>query len=164
MSTEQHTFRDEAFVRSFLENCERDKGFRSRMQRADNPATEHQSWDFLARVGIQLDNSMQRLPHTLIVATMARAKANCNGVLTLGKAVAGCYSDGNKSEQAVAKMRRILACSDLPTVCRVLRPVLTLIDSRVTQPLDYVRLLQQLRKFGFDDERVKAQWAMEFYA
>jgi CRISPR system Cascade subunit CasB len=38
--------------------------------------------------------------------------------------------------------------------------VLTLIDSKVSQPLDYVRLLRQLRFFG---HRTKTQWAQEFY-
>ena len=156
--------RDESFVLAFLEGCSRDKGFAARMRRADNPVTEYQSWDFLARFGVPLDNSLQRLPHVTVVAAMARAKLNSNGTMTLGKAIAACYSDGNKSDQAVAKLRRVLACTDLKTLCRILRPIFALIDSRVTQSLDYIRLLQQLRNFGFDDERVKTQWAQEFYA
>lgn len=51
----------------------------------------------------------------------------------------------------------------MPELCRILRPVLALIDSRVPQPLDYIRLLQQLRRFAWDAQQVKSQWAQEFY-
>ena len=156
--------RDEAFVQAFFDKCTKDKGFAARMRRADNPATEYQSWDFLARFGVQLDNPFQRLPHIAVSAAMARAKSTQNGTLTFGKALAACYSDGNKSDQAVAKLRRVLACSELPELCRVLRPVLTLINSRVAQPMNFVHLLSQLRRFGFDDNTVKSQWAQEFYS
>ena len=156
--------REGTFVASLIEGCKQDKGLAARLRRADNPATEYQSWDFLARFGIQLDNSRQRLPYALVVASVARAKAIQNGTLTLGKAIALCYDDGNINTQAIAKLRRILACNDLPTLCRVLRPVFTLIDSRVTDTLDYVKLLQQLRQFSFEPDRVKTQWAQEFYS
>lgn len=155
--------RDEAFVKAFFTGCTKDKGFAARMRRADNPATEYQSWDFLARFGVQLDNPSQRLPYIAVVSAMARAKATQNGTLSFGKAVAACYSDGNQSDQAIAKLRRVLACSELPELCRVLRPVLTLINSRVNQPIDFVHFLQQLRRFGFDEHTVKSQWAQEFY-
>lgn len=164
MTTNTPTARDQAFVHAFLARCTQDKGFAARMRRADNPATEYQSWDFFARFGVQLENPLQLLPHTLIAAAMARAKVTQNGTLTLGQALALCYSDGNANDQAAAKLRRVLACSDLVELVRVLRPVLTLIDSRVNQPLDFVQLLRQLRYFEFDNSKTKAQWAQEFYA
>ena len=77
--------------------------------------------------------------------------------------MAACYSDGAKSDQAKAKLRRVLACDDVPELCRILRPVLALIDSRVPQPLDYIRLLQQLHRFAWDAQKIKSQWAQEFY-
>ena len=52
---------------------------------------------------------------------------------------------------------------DVPELCRILRPVLALSDSRVPQPLNYVRLLQQLRRFAWDAQKIKSQWAQEFY-
>lgn len=164
MTTNNSTTRDQAFVDTFLAKCSEDKGFSARMRRADNPATEYQSWDFLARFGIQLENPQHLLPHTAIVAAMARAKATQNGTLSLGRGLALCYSDGNANAQAVAKLRRVLACTDLAELVRVLRPVLALIDRRVNQPLDFVKLLRQLRYFEFDNSKTKAQWAQEFYA
>ncbi len=164
MVTNNSPSRDQAFVDAFLARCSQDKGFSARMRRADNPATQYQSWDFFARFGIQLDNPLQLLPHAAVAAAMARAKTTQNGTLAFGRALALCYSEGNASDQASAKLRRVLACSDLSELVRVLRPVLALIDSRVNQPLDFVKLLRQLRHFEFDDSKTKAQWAQEFYA
>ncbi|MOA63229.1 hypothetical protein D3C78_1888850 [compost metagenome] len=44
-----------------------------------------------------------------------------------------------------------------------LRYLLPLIDSRCDQRLDYVRLMHQLRNFPSNPQRIKRQWAMEFY-
>jgi CRISPR system Cascade subunit CasB len=155
--------REARFVARVLEKLASEKGIAASLRRADNPATEYQSWDFLAGSGIDLDNEYQRLPFVTLAAAMAKAKAEHNGSLRFGQAIARCYEDGNKSDQAKAKLRRVLACDDLPELCRILRPVLALVTSRVSQPLDYVRLLIQLRRFHWDPQKIKAQWAQEFY-
>lgn len=168
----QPTSREEAFVNALVSRIERDKGFAARLRRADNPDTEYQSWEFLAGFGIDLERDGERLPYALVAATLAKAKKPKNGSLRLGQAIGLSYQDkgtktaaADKADQAKARLRRILACDDLPDLCRNLRPILTLIDSRVDKPLDYVRLLQQLRRFNFDQQKmkVKAQWAQEFY-
>ena len=155
--------REARFVASVLQRTQQDKGLAARLRRADNPATEYQSWEFLADLGINLEHEAQRLPFAVVAAAMAKAKAAHNGNLKLGQAMAACYSDGAKSDQAKAKLRRVLACDDVPELCRILRPVLALIDSRVPQPLDYIRLLQQLHRFAWDAQKIKSQWAQEFY-
>ena len=155
--------REARFVASVLHRTQQDKGLAARLRRADNPATEYQSWEFLADWGINLEDEAQRLPFTLVAAAMAKAKAAHNGSLKLGQAMAACYSDGAKSDQAKAKLRRVLACDDVPELCRILRSVLALIDSRVPQPLDYIRLLQQLHRFAWNAQKIKSQWAQEFY-
>ena len=155
--------REANFVNSLMVRIQQDKGLAARLRRADNPNTEYQSWEFIAGFGVNLEQEDQRLPFVTVAATMAKAKAERNGSMRLGQAIAACYDDGNQSDQAKAKLRRVLACDDLLELCRILRPLLTLIDSRVSQPLDYIRLLQQLRGFHFDSQRIKAQWAQEFY-
>lgn len=163
--------RETGFVAGTVARCREDKGLAARLRRADNPATEYQSWEFLAAWHIDLERDDQRLPYATVAAAIARAKPEANGSLTLGQGIARCYEDGNQSDQAKARLRRVLACDELPELCRVLRPVLTLIESRVTQTLDYARLLKQLGQFGAasrrgDDawqQRIKAQWAQEFY-
>lgn len=176
MSTAQQQAQDEqnreaSFVNGIIKRCRDDKGLAARLRRADNPATEYQSWEALAAWNVDLERDDQRLSFAIVAAAIARAKAEADGSLGLGRAIAACYDDGNQSDQAKARLRRLLACDDLPELCRILRPLLSLIASRVAQPLDYTRLLRQLRQFGMalrkgDDvwkQNIKAQWAQEFY-
>ncbi|KAF0808017.1 crispr-associated Cse2 family protein [Alcanivorax xiamenensis] len=155
---------EQRFVETVIERCQNDKGLAARLRRADSPATEYQSWELLGWFGVDLEKDYERLPFVTIAAAIAKSKSERNGSLRLGQAIASCYKEGNKDDQAKARLRRLLACNDLAEVCRILRPVLTLVDSRVGQPLDYVRLLRQLRFFGFESgQRTKTQWAQEFY-
>lgn len=154
--------REQQFVQFIIERCKQDKGFAARLRRADNPATEYQSWEILGP-WVELDNAWQRLPYAAVAAAIARAKVDGNGSLTLGKAIADAYAEKGStqySDQAKARLRRLLACDDVQEVCRVIRPVLTLIDSKLGQPLDYGKLLSELRYFG---EKSKIRWAQDFY-
>lgn len=163
MSSEQPIGREARFVHGVIEHCLKDKGLAARLRRANNPATEYQSWELLARYGIDLEQDNERLPFATVAAAIAKAKIQSNGSLSLGRALANCYPDGNQNDQAKTRLRRLLACDEVAELCRLLRPVLTLIDSRVSQPLDYIRLLGQLRRFAFAGSQVKAQWAQGFY-
>ena len=156
--------REERFVTAIIKHCQQDKGTAARLRRADNPATEYQSWEFLAAFGIDLENDRERLPFLTVAAAIAKQKAEQNGQAPLGKALALCYDDKQNSVQGKAKLRRLLACYDLPEMVRHLRPLLALIQSKKTPPLDYQRLLKQLRQFSFEPQRIKAQWAQEFYS
>lgn len=154
--------REQQFVQFIIERCKQDKGFAARLRRADNPATEYQSWEILGP-WVELDNAWQRLPYATVAAAIARAKVDANGRLTLGKAIADAYAEKGStqySDQAKARLRRLLASDDVQEVCRVIRPVLTLIDSKLGQPLDYSKLLSELRYFG---EKSKIRWAQDFY-
>jgi len=152
--------REQRFVASVIERCQKDKGMAARLRRSDNPATEYQSWELLGWFGIDPEKDYERLPFVTVASAIAKSKADQNGSLTLGKAILACYESGSESDQAKARLRRLLACTELAEACRVLRPMLALINSKVGQPLDYERLLRQLRFFG---RRTKTQWAQEFY-
>lgn len=162
--------REASFAAFLINRCQGDKGLAARLRRADNPATEYQSWETLAN-WVDLENEVQRLPYSTVAAAIARSNTTANGSLTLGRAIAACFDDGNQDDQAKARLRRLLACDELPELCRLLRPVLTLVESRVGQSFDYARLLKQLNDFGRaaasgNDQwlqRIKAQWAQEFY-
>lgn len=155
--------REERFVAGVLKLCVENKGMAARLRRADNPATEYQSWEILAAYGIDLEQERERLPYVSVAAAIAKAKVERNGNLTLGRAIAASYENGKDNDQAKARLRRLLACDELAELCRILRPLLSLIDSKVGQPLDYIRLLRQLRRLPFNTQQVKAQWAQEFY-
>ncbi len=154
-----------AFVDYIINRCQADKGLRAALKRADNPATEYQSWEVLAGFHINLEYENQRLPYATIGAAIARTKAERNGTAKIGQAVARCYEDGNSNDQAKAKLRRLLACGSVSETCRVLRPLLRLIEAKGNSSLDYARLLDDLLWFGHDDSqtRIKARWAQDFY-
>ncbi|NNM58935.1 MAG: type I-E CRISPR-associated protein Cse2/CasB [Legionellales bacterium] len=157
--------KSQAFVDYIIKRCQSDNGFRAVLKRADNPTTEYQSWEALAGFGVNLEHQNTRLPHALIAAALARTKTEENGTGQIGQAIARCYDDGNKSDQAKAKLRRLLACNSTPEVCRILRPLFSLIESKSHIRLDYARLLNDLLWFNQEDgqTRIKARWAQHFY-
>ncbi|NLB30281.1 MAG: type I-E CRISPR-associated protein Cse2/CasB [Alcaligenaceae bacterium] len=155
--------REDEFVDYIIKRCQQDKGFAARLRRADNSATEYQSWEILGR-WVDLENAWERLPYATVAAAIARSKVDRNGTLGLGQGLAKCYSDKNtesdKGGPANARLRRLLACNDTQEVCRVIRPLLTMIGGRVDQPLNYGQLLRDLRYFS---EKSKIRWAQDFY-
>ncbi|MDD4914705.1 MAG: type I-E CRISPR-associated protein Cse2/CasB [Methylococcales bacterium] len=164
MSSEAHqSDKSERFVEFTIRQCLADKGLVAALKRADNPATEFQSWAYLAGFSIALDNDKKRLPYAAIAAAIARAGSERNGRTGIGRAIALCYEEGNNSDQARIKLRRLLCCDTVEDVCGILRPLFGLIDSRVAISLDYVRLLSNLRYFETDSQAIKRQWAQDFY-
>ena len=160
-STQQETINK--FITYVIDQCYNDKGFSARLRRADNPATEYYAWDLLASWGVDLENPRQRLPYIMIIAAIARAKITQNGSITLGRGLTMAYEDGKESKPAQARLRRLLACSDIEELTAILRSVLALIQSKLNGSLDYSHLLNQLLWFPRSPQRVKAQWAKEFF-
>lgn len=161
--------RVQAFVDFIIgvNNDKHKKGVAAALRRADNPATEYQSWEQLAAFNIDLDKDQQRLPYATIAAAMTKAKVTHRGYLGIGKVIANCYDDGNQSDQAKQKLRRLLACDSVKEACRVLRPILSLINSKSENAggLDFARLLDDLLKVHWEERRqhVKTRWAQDFY-
>jgi CRISPR system Cascade subunit CasB len=155
--------RGTAFVDYLFQRGQQDKGFAARLRRGDNPSTEYQCWETLAAFGVNLEHANERVPFALVAAAVLRSDQTTNGKLQIGQAIARSFDDGNQSDQAKTRLRRLLACEDSEEVCRILRPLLRLIQSRVTQPLDYAALLEDLHWFHADSTRIKARWAQQFY-
>lgn len=160
---EKKTGRQEKFVEFVIGLCQKDKGAAAALRRADNPATEYQSWEYLAGFNIDLENQFERIPYATIAAAISRAKAERNGSAGIGKAIAYCYDDKSASDQAKARLRRLLACDSVKEACRILRPLFSLIDSKAAVTIDYSRLLKDLIDFGYDSNKVKTKWATDFY-
>lgn len=159
----EKTSRGERFVRYVLDRIHKDNGFSARLRRADNPATEYQSWELLAGFGVDLEKDWARLPYCAVGAALAKAKPEVDGKLGLGAAIAACYDDGSQSDQAKAKLRRLLACTTTAEACQILRPLLALIASRGVK-LDFSQLLDDLLWYGGNGrERIRTRWAQNFY-
>ncbi len=152
-----------AFVDYIIAGCQRSKGLAATLSRADNPKTEYQSWEMLVKFHIDLEKPWQRLPYTTIAAAIAKAKVEHNGSVGVGRAIASCYADDNASDQAKAKLRRLLACDTVEEACRILRPLFSLINSKSLMTLNYASLLEQLVQFDRYGQSIKARWAQDFY-
>ncbi len=122
--------RSQNFVTYIIKQVQDSKGIGAALRRADNPNTEYQSWEVLAGFGVKLDHENERLPFVTIAADIARVKPDTNGNLFIGQAIARCYDDGNQSDQAKAKLRRLLACDTTAEACRILRPLLSFLASK----------------------------------
>lgn len=158
--------RSSKFVSFIIERIQKDKGIAAALRRADNPATEYQCWEQLAAFNIDLDKAYMRLPYTTVAAAIAKAQVVQNGTAGIGRALASCYAEGKDNDQAKAKLRRLLACNSVEEVCRLLRPVFSLIESRSQLRLNFSQILEGLLKFHWDNRRqdIKASWAQDFYS
>ncbi len=151
----------ESLVQAVFSRIQTDSAFRAALKRADNPATEYQSWEYLAYYKVRLDNEWERLPYVTVFAAMAKSGREKDGSLEFGRALCVAYDGDRESDPARAKLRRIIACGDVLELCAVLRSVLQFIASKGV-PLCYQHLLDDIRYFG-DGERVKSKWAQQFY-
>jgi CRISPR system Cascade subunit CasB len=150
--------RAEAFVNFVIRRVQEDPAFGAALRRADNPATEYQSWEYLAS-WCDLDKARDRIPFVTIGAALARAKPEKDGHMGIGRSLAACYEDGQNSSPAKVRLRRLLACESVEEACRILRPILSLVRSKESQ-LNYSVLLNDLLFFG---ETKRLKWATEFY-
>jgi CRISPR system Cascade subunit CasB len=129
---------------------------------ADNPAKALKSWEYLARF---INNGYDPQLSFTIAAAIIKSEIKTDGEIGIGTALALRYKDdgGKDSNQAKAKLRRLLACDSAKELCDVLRPLLSLINSKGSLSLDYEKLLKQLRKFNANSQFIKTQWATDFY-
>lgn len=161
METEKNTVkksRGAAFVVYVLKKIEQDNAFGAALRRADNPATEYQSWEYLAK-WCDLDNSYERTCFATVAAALAHAQRSVDTKTSIGSAIALSYSDGNQDDSAKRKLRRLLACDTSQEACQWVRPVLRLAESKGVR-INFGRLLDDLLYFG---AKVKERWAMDFY-
>ncbi len=143
------------------------KRFRAKLSRADNPATEYQCWEILAR-WVDLENLNTRRAYALVGAGLARARPKDNGNIGVGSALHRVISE--KPDRAADKaadstrLRRLLACHDQNELVSVLRSTLRLIESKALV-LDFARLLDEILWFNSEKsrERTLSRWAQEFY-
>ena len=93
--------REDSFVASVIARCREDKGLAARLRRADNPATEYQSWELLAAYGIDLEQERERLPFVTVAAAIAKA---------LGRSVDSVEWQARKCGISLRKRRQCPHC------------------------------------------------------
>ena len=160
MEKKPKTDRAERFVARVLDQCAKDNGFAARLRRADNPDTEYQSYDILTACGVDIEKEYERLPFAVVGAALARLQSPGDGTASLGRALKSCFEDGDQGDP---RLRRLLACDRQDELCRILRPLLSLLASKSIQPLCHARLLREMLYFNGDAQRTKLGWAKDFY-
>jgi len=148
------------FISHVISRMENDKAMGARLRRADNPATEYQSWEYLAPFGVDLEYTRERKAFATVAAALARAKPKGDGAHGIGRAIASVYDNGKDNPQAKARLRRLLACTSSEEACDILRPLLRLVASKGAA-LCYTRLLRDLLYFS---ERTRERWAQDFFS
>lgn len=156
------TSRGKKFISSIIGIIGSNTAKAAALSRADNPSLEYQSWDILNRF-VDLTNPQERLIFSLIAAAAAKGKMKEDGTLGIGAALANCYEGKSENDQAVAKVRRLIACDSIEELCSVLRPLLQLVLSKNGVVLNYGRLLDELLQFQWNPSQIKARWAKNFY-
>lgn len=156
------------FVAYVYDRKEKDHGFRARMRRALSPTQAAQVWGDLVPF-VDISKSGPRMFFTLLGASIALEKGTESGRDGLGRVLFLCSGSAQKAGDSddgpnASRLRRLVACQSSESLCRNLKPLLTLIRSRCPGQLDYVRLLDELLSFEYDDEKIKARWIKEFYA
>lgn len=160
-SPESGKTKGKAFVEYIIKRLPTDNAFGARLRRADNRATEYQSWEYLVK-WCDIEKPWERLPFALVAAALAKAKPKTIGHIGIGKGISHCYDDRQNSDAAKAKLRRLLACNSTEEAVLVLRPLLSLVQSKGVS-LDYGKLLDELQWFGTHGEKQKLRWANDFY-
>jgi CRISPR system Cascade subunit CasB len=155
------------FVEYIISRQKNNRAMGARLRRADNRATEYQSWQYLVPFGLDLRDTRTRRVYTLIAAALARAEPEKDGAGSFGYALAGLYNEPDKSvvgesdeHPALPRLRRLLACTSTLEACEVLRPLLSLAAAKSVHPLSYAGLMRDLLYFS---EKTRERWAQDFF-
>ena len=155
--------RYKAFIDYVINRSKNDNKFSSEIRRASNPTFEAGGWETLVQFNISLDFKHTRRAYLIMAAAAVQSKIAEDGTIGIGRALALSYAENQSDDQAKARLRRLLACTSLEDVNMVIRPMLTFVQSRKVTNLNYSGILKQLDGYHFDQDKVRAQWATEFY-
>ena len=160
---EDRQSRAKRFVAWALTRAQGDSGFAARLRRADNPDTEYAALGLLCGFGVRVENDAERLAFATVGAALCRQKRHSDGENSLGKALRRCMTASGDNDDS-PRFRRLLACDSVEELCRVLRPLLSLVASRDGK-LCHASLLEDILRFAHDEgrHRVRLRWAQDFY-
>jgi len=164
MNTIDYQKQNEAFVDLLTREC-RDRGHRASLRRWWSQSTRHHAYPILGKLRI-LDDSRKTLLAALFAThSKDNAPAHKPGGHSIGSAALK-LGGGNTKSDAFSSMerhfRRLLAAEDLDALAPQLQRLVKRLE-REGIPLDYARLLSDLRLFRNNAEKVKTGWALDFW-
>lgn len=143
----------------------RDRGFRSALRRWWSEGTRHYAYPILGKLSALDDGRKTLLAALYAVHAKDTAPAHVSGGHSIGSAA---LKLGGNSSQADAfpsmerHFRRLLSAGTLEDLGPQLHRLVKRLE-RESVPLDYAKLLGDLRQFGNNPEAVKTRWAIAFW-
>jgi CRISPR system Cascade subunit CasB len=164
MSTTDYQKQNEDFVAALIKVCA-DRGLRAAMRRWWSEGTRHYAYPILGKL-FALDDERKTLVAALYaVHAKDSAPAHVSGAHSIGSAalkLAGGSASANGFDSMERHFRRLLAAETLDDLGRQLHRLIKRLE-REAIPLDYARLLGDLRQFRNNPESVKTRWAVAFW-
>lgn len=164
MSTTDYQKQNEDFVASLIKVCA-DRGHRVAMRRWWSDGTRHYAYPILGGL-FALDDDRKTLVAALYaVHSKDSTPAHVSGANSIGSAafkLGGGGPSANGFDSMERHFRRLLAADDLEDLGPQLHRLIKRLE-RESIPLDYARLLGDLRQFRNNPEAVKTRWAIAFW-
>ncbi len=165
MSTPDYPKQNEDFVASLVALCTKDRGHRAALRRWWSVGTRHYAYPILGRL-FALDDERKTLVSALYaVHSKDSVPAHVSGGNSIGSAalkLAGGSTSANGFDSMEKHFRRLLAADELEDLGPQLHRLVKRLE-RESIPLDYARLLGDLRQFRNNSEAVKTRWALAFW-
>lgn len=164
MSTTDYQKQNEDFVASLARVCA-DRGHRAAMRRWWSEGTRHYAYPILGKL-FALDDDRKTLVAALYaVHSKDSAPAHVAGAHSIGNAalkLGGGSTSSNGFDSMERHFRRLLSAESLDDLGPQLHRLVKRLE-RESIPLDYARLLGDLRQFRNNPESVKTRWALAFW-
>jgi CRISPR system Cascade subunit CasB len=164
MTSADYQKQNEDFVARLAGTC-RDRGHRAVLRRWWSAGTRHYAYPVLGNLSVLDDDRKTLLAVLYAVHSKDGAPAHVSGGPSIGSAA---LKLGGNSTQADAfpsmerHFRRLLSADALEDLGPQLHRLVKRLE-RESIPLDYARLLGDLRQFRNNPEAVKTRWAISFW-
>ena len=164
MSTTDYQKQNEDFVASLAKVCA-GRGHRAALRRWWSEGTRHYAYPILGKL-FALDDDRKTLVAALYaVHSKDSAPAHVSGAHSIGSAalkLGGGSPSANGFDSMELHFRRLLSAESIDDLGPQLHRLVKRLE-RESIPLDYARLLGDLRQFRNNPESVKTRWALAFW-
>ncbi len=164
MSTTDYQKQNENFVASLIKVCA-DRGHRAALRRWWSEGTRHYAYPILGKLFALDDDRKTLLAALYAVHSKDSAPAHVSGAHSIGSAalkLGGGSTSANGFDSMERHFRRLLAAESPDDLGTQLHRFVKRLE-RESIPLDYARLLGDLRQFRTNPEAVKTRWALAFW-
>jgi CRISPR type I-E-associated protein CasB/Cse2 len=164
MSTTDYQKQNEDFVAALTKVCA-DRGHRAALRRWWSEGTRHYAYPILGKLFALDDDRKALLAALYAVHSKDSAPAHVSGAHSIGSAalkLAGGSTSANGFDSMERHFRRLLSAESLDDLGPQLHRLVKRLE-RESIPLDYARLLGDLRQFRNYPEAVRTRWAIAFW-